>query len=108
MADDDIVYPITSNEDLITAGLSPEHDDNVRDAAAALFGVDVGSSPAPIDLDDGDVGAAATVTGTAVASNTNNTDGNGTPTSSSVGTPTSCFSLSGRIIEERRRCLLSA
>ena len=83
--DDDVVYPITDNEDMIMAGLSPEHDDNVRDAAAALFGVDVGSGPAPIDLDGSDAGAAATTTGTAVASNTNSTDGNGTPTSSSVG-----------------------
>ena len=71
MADDDIVYPITGNEDLIAAGLSPERNDDVRDAAAALLGVDVRSSPAPIDLDGGDAGAAATTTGMAVASNTN-------------------------------------
>ena len=85
MADDDIVYPVTDNEDLIEAGLSPERDDDVCDAAAALFGVDVGSGPAPIDLDGSDAGAAATTTWTAVASNTNSTDGNGTPTSSVVG-----------------------
>jgi hypothetical protein len=64
MADDDIVYPVTGNEDLIAAGLSPERDDNVRDAAAALFSVDVGSGPPLIDLDGGDASAATTVTGT--------------------------------------------
>ena len=85
MTDDDIVYPITGNEDLIAAGLFPERDNDVRDAAATLFGVDVSSGPAPIDLDGGDAGAAATATGTAVASNTNSTDDNGTPTFSSVG-----------------------
>jgi len=85
MADDDIVYPVIGNEDLIAAGLSPERDDDVRAAAAALFDVDVGSGPAPIDLDGGDAGAAATATGTAVASNTNSTDSNGTLTSSVVG-----------------------
>ena len=85
MADDDIVYHVTGNEDLIVTVMSPEHDDNVRDTAATLFGVDVGSGPALIDLDGGDAGAAAMAIGMAVASNTNNTDGNGTPTSSSVG-----------------------
>ena len=71
MADDDVVYPITGNEDLIATGLSPERDDDVHDATAALFGVDVNSGPAPIDLDGGDAGAATTTTGMAVASNTN-------------------------------------
>ena len=85
MAGGDIVYLVTGNEDLIAAGLSPERDEDVRDAAAALFSVDVSSGPAPIDLDGGDAGAAVMATGTAVASNTNSTDGNGTPTSSSVG-----------------------
>ena len=45
MANDDIVYPVTGNEDLIVAGLSLERDDDVHDAAAALFDVDVGSGP---------------------------------------------------------------
>ena len=85
MADDDIICLVTGNEDLIVAGLSPEHDDDVRDAAATLFGVDVGSGPASIDLDGGDAGAAAMTTGMAVASNTNSTDDNDTPTSSAVG-----------------------
>ena len=79
MADDDIICLVTGNEDLIVVGLSPECDNDVRDAAAALFSVNVGSGPAPIDLDDCDAGAAAT--GAAVASNTNITYGNGTPTS---------------------------
>ena len=85
MADDDIVYFVTGNEDLIAVGLSPERDDDVRDAATALFGVDIGSGPTLIDLDGDDAGAVAMATGMAVASNTNSTDGNGTPTSSSVG-----------------------
>ena len=79
MADDDIVYPVTSNEDLITVGLSPERDDDVRDAAAALFGVDVGSGPTPIDLDGGDDGGGATLASSATATGTlvgsNSTDG---------------------------------
>jgi hypothetical protein len=49
--DDDVIYLVTSNEDLIVTGLPPEHSDDGRDATAALFGVDVGSVPAPIDLD---------------------------------------------------------
>ena len=53
MADDDVVYPVISDEDLIAAGLSPEHNNDVRDAVATLFGVDVSSGPAPIDLDGG-------------------------------------------------------
>jgi hypothetical protein len=64
MADDDIVYLVTSNEDLITTGLSPERDDDIRDATAVLFGVDVGSGPALIDLDGGDASAVTTATGT--------------------------------------------
>ena len=85
MVDDNVVYPITGNEDLIAAGLFPERDDDVRDAPAMLFVVDVGSGPTLIDLDGGDAGAAAMAIGMAVASNTNSTDGNSTPTSSSVG-----------------------
>ena len=84
MADDDIICLVTGNEDLIAVGLSPEHDDDICDAAAVLFGVDIGSGPAPIDLDGGDAGAATMGTGTAVASNTNSTGGTGTPTSSAI------------------------
>ena len=45
MADDDAVLP----------GMAPEgeDDDDLREDAAALFGVDLGASQAPIDLDDG-------------------------------------------------------
>jgi hypothetical protein len=28
---DDVVFPVTGNEDLIAIGLSPEHDDDARD-----------------------------------------------------------------------------
>ena len=49
MADDnDVVYPLTGNDDLITAGLLLEDDDDIRDDAAALLGIDVGSGSAPI------------------------------------------------------------
>ena len=77
--DDDVVYSLTGNDDLIAAGLVPEHDDDIRDDAAALLGIDVGSSSAPIDLDGGDGGGGAalasstTATGTSVGSNS--TDG---------------------------------
>ena len=47
--DDDVVYPLTSNDDLIAAGLVPEDGDDIRDDAAALLGIDVGSGSAPID-----------------------------------------------------------
>ena len=75
MADDnDVVYPLTGNDDMITAGLVPEDDDDIRDNAAAFLGIDVGSGSAPIDLDGGDSGGgAATATGTPVGSNS--TDG---------------------------------
>jgi hypothetical protein len=83
--DDDVVYPVTGNEDLIMAGLSPEHDDDGRDPYA-LFGDDVTRCPVPIDLDGDDARAAATATGTGtrVASNTNSIGGNGNGTPSSV------------------------
>jgi hypothetical protein len=51
-ADDEIVWPLTGNDDLIAAGLAPEDDDDTHDDVAALFGIDVGGGPAaPIDLD---------------------------------------------------------
>jgi hypothetical protein len=74
MADDDVVYPVTRNEDLAAAGLPTDDDDDIREDAAMLLGVDL--------LGSGSGGAepAATATGTTVASNTNNTAD--TPTSS--------------------------
>ena len=39
--DDDAVYPLTGNDDLIAVGLVPEDDDNIHDDAAALLGIDV-------------------------------------------------------------------
>ena len=64
MADDDVVYPVTGNEDLVVARLPLEDDDDIRDDAVVLFVVDlVGSGSAPIDLDGGGAGAAMTATG---------------------------------------------
>ena len=77
--DDDVVYPLTGNDDLIMVGLLLEDDDDICDDAAALLSIDVGSGSAPIDLDGGDGGGgvepvlSVTATGTPVGSN--NTDG---------------------------------
>ena len=77
--DDDVVYPLTGNDDLITAGLLLEDDDDIRDDVVALLGIDVGSGSAPIDLDGGDSGGwvesvpSAMMTGTPIGSNS--TDG---------------------------------
>ena len=43
MAGGDIVYLVTGNEDLIAVGLAPKDDDDTREDAATLFGIDVGS-----------------------------------------------------------------
>jgi hypothetical protein len=52
-ADDDIVWPLTGNDDLIAAGLALEDDNDTGEDAAALFGVDVGrSSAAPTPIID--------------------------------------------------------
>ena len=67
--DDDVVYPLTGNDDLIAAGLVTEDNHDIHDDAAALLGIDVGSGSAPIDLDGGDGGGgevSATATGTPV------------------------------------------
>jgi len=54
MADDnDVVYPLTDNDDLIATGLVPEDDDDIYDDAATLLGIDVGRGSALIDLDGG-------------------------------------------------------
>ena len=60
-ADDDIVWPLTGNDNLIVVGLAPEDDDGTGEDAAALFSINVGSgsaAPTLIDLDgnggDGD------------------------------------------------------
>jgi hypothetical protein len=77
--DDNVVYPLTGNDDLRAAVLVPEDDDDICEDAVALLGIDVGSGSAPVDLDAGDSsGGATTVTGTPVGST--NTDG-----TSSVG-----------------------
>ena len=38
--DDDIVWSLTGNDDLIVAGLAPEDGDGTQEDAAALFGLD--------------------------------------------------------------------
>ena len=64
---------LTSNDDLIAAGLAPEDDDDIREDAAVLFGIDVGSGSAAltlIDLDNNG-GEGATTTGNPLGSNSN-------------------------------------
>jgi hypothetical protein len=81
---DDVVFPVTGNEDLIVA----EHDDDGRDPYS-LFADDVGRGTAPIDLDADVAGAAAPATGTTVDSNTtsmtNGTGINGTTSTAVSG-----------------------
>ena len=57
--DDDVVYPLTGNDDLIMAGLVPKDDDDIHDDTAVLLGIDVGSDSALINLDGGDGGGGA-------------------------------------------------
>jgi hypothetical protein len=73
MAEDDVVYPITGNDNLIEAGLPLEDDDDTHEDAAALLGTDVGSNSTPIDLDGGG-GEGATRTRITVGSNSNSTN----------------------------------
>jgi len=68
--------PVTSNDDLIAAGLAPDDEDNLVEDVAALFGMDARQ---PINLDDGDGGDRATRT--TVASISNST----TPSTSTAG-----------------------
>ena len=80
MADDDnVVYPLTGNDDLIMAGLVPKDDDDIHDDTAVLLGIDVSSGFAPIDLDGGDGGGgakpASSVTATRTSVGSNSTDG---------------------------------
>jgi hypothetical protein len=78
--DDNVVYPLTSNDDLRATGLVLEDDDDIREDIAALLGIDVGSGSTQIDHDASDGGGGATtVAGTPVGSTS--TDG-----TSSVGT----------------------
>ena len=73
--DDDVVYPLTDNDDLIAVGLLQEDNVDIHDDAAALLGIDVGSGSAPINLDGGDddggvePASSATAIGTLVGSN---------------------------------------
>jgi hypothetical protein len=85
---DDVVFPMTGNEDLIAAGLSPEHDDDDH-GPYSLFAEDVGHETASIDLDADVAGAAAPATGMTVDSNTptmtNNIGINGTTSTAVSG-----------------------
>ena len=72
-ANDEIVWPLTGNDDLIAAGLAPEDDDDTQEDAAALFGLDIGG------------GEGATATGTLVCSNSSTPSVAGTGTSSGPG-----------------------
>ncbi|XP_066316085.1 zinc finger BED domain-containing protein DAYSLEEPER-like [Miscanthus floridulus] len=84
---DGAMFPVTGDDDLVTAGLSPEHDDDGRDPFAVFDDATRGTQPA-IDVDAVDAGAMGTGT---VDSNTHsnytgvngNADGNGTRTPSS-------------------------
>jgi len=72
--DDNVIYPLTVNDDLRAAGLVPDDGDDICEDAAALLAIDVGSSSTPIDLDAGDGGGgAATAKGLPVGSTS--TDG---------------------------------
>jgi hypothetical protein len=70
--DDDVVYPVIGNKDLIATGLSTEHDEGGRDAYA-LFGNDVGCGPVLVYLVGDDARMVEMTAGTVVASNTNST-----------------------------------
>jgi len=84
-ADDEIVWLLTGNDDLIAVGLVPEDDDDTHEDAAALFGnhVDSGST-ASIDLDGGG-GEGVMATGTPVCSNGSTPSVAGTGTSFGPG-----------------------
>ena len=83
----DAMFPVTGDDDLVAAGLSPEHDDDGHDTFAVFDDATRGTQPA-IDVDAVDAGATGTGT---VDSNTHsnytgvngNADGNGTRTPSS-------------------------
>ena len=69
-ADDEIVWPLTGNDNLIAAGLAPEDDDDTQEDTAGLFGLDGGG------------GEGATATRTPVCSNSSTPSIAGTGTSS--------------------------
>ena len=67
-------------------GLAPKDDNDTGEDAVALFGIDVGSGSAPIDLNGDDSGGdeGATATGTPVCSNSSTPSVAGTGTSSGI------------------------
>jgi hypothetical protein len=69
MADDDVVNPVTGNNDLHAAGLVPDDEDDIQADAAALLGIDltcalVDLSSVPVDLSSTLVGSTSTDGGT--------------------------------------------
>jgi hypothetical protein len=74
VAGNNVVYPVTGDEDLAAAGLPTENDNDITEDAAALVGINMNGA--------GGAEPMATATGTPMVSNTNNTDGTGTATSS--------------------------
>ena len=72
-ANDEIIWPLIGNVDLIVAGLAPEDDDDTQEDAAALFGLDGGG------------GEGATATGIPVCCNSSTPSVAGTGTSSRHG-----------------------
>ena len=65
-ADDEIIWPLIGNDDLIAACLAPEDDDDTQEDVAALFGLDGGG------------GEGAMATGTPVCSNSSTPSVTGT------------------------------
>jgi hypothetical protein len=69
--------PTTDNDDPIEDELGVEDDDDLREDAAALFGIDAGDDPLPVDVDaiDGEGGG-----GTMTVTRTGSTSTHGTST----------------------------
>ena len=71
-ADDEIIWSLTGNDDLIATGLALEDDDDTHEDTAALFGINISRGSTPIDLDDNGDGAMA---GIGMPIGSNSTDG---------------------------------
>jgi hypothetical protein len=71
--------PTTGNDDPIEDELEVEDNDDLREDAAALFGIDADDGPLPIDVDAIDDEGGG---GTAMATRTGSTSTHGTSTAS--------------------------
>jgi hypothetical protein len=71
--------PTTGNDDPVKDELEVEDNDNLCEDAAALFGIDAGNGPLPIDVDAIDDEGSG---GTATATRTGSTSTHGTSTAS--------------------------